>query len=338
MRKPTIAYGNSYHDKTRTNKIESFNDVRKHLGKNWQKHLELDKRGNVKDTLDNLVLIMRFDEILQDLAYNCHSESFASRGTLPWKQIKAGWSSADDAALRGYLSKTYGLYAPNKTKDAMFAVAMERAFHPVKEFLDTLPAWDDTKRVETLLIQYLGAEDTPHTRAVTRKMLVAAVARVYEPGIKFNQIPIIVGPQGIGKSILLEKLGGEWFSNSFTFTDMKDMRDAEKLRGCWIIELEALANLRKVDLGRLKSFVKRTDDKYRTSYGVFMESHLRQCIIVGTTTETGFLHIIAGDRCFLPVQVTGLSEQKPWDLTESDVKQIWAEVLSLYRRGETFTL
>ena len=338
MRKSTIADANSCHYKTRINKIEFFDDFDDCLNKNWQEHLELDKKGNVKDTLDNLVSIIRRDKVLQGIAYDCHSESITHRGALPWKQLKTGWSDADDAALRGYLSKTYGLYSPNKTKDAMFAVAMERAFHPVKEFLDTLPAWDETERVETLFTQYLGAEDTSHTRAVTRKMLVAAVARVYEPGIKFNQIPIIVGPQGIGKSILLEKLGGAWFSNSFTITDMRDTCNAEKLRGCWIIELETFTNLRKADFERVKSFVNRTDDKYRTGYEMYVENHPRQWIIVGTTTKTGFLQAITGNRCFWPVQVTGLSEQNPWDLTESDVKQIWAEALILYRRGEALTL
>lgn len=309
------------------------------LDDSWQEHLELDKRGNVKDTLDNLVLIMRSDEQLQAIAFNHHTDSITCRGPLPWQQVKPGWSDTDNAALKVYISKAYGLYSPTKTKDAVFAVAAERAFHPVKEYLASLSPWDGMARVETLLSRYFGSEDSPYTRAVARKMMVAAVARVYEPGIKFDQVPIIVGPQGIGKSTFFAKLGGMWFSDSLTLTDMKDKSGPEKLQGYWILELGELAGMRKADIETVKSFISRTDDKYRASYGVNVESHPRQCIVVGTTNaETGFLRDITGNRRFWPIQATGLSQQKPWQLGDKDVEQIWAETLVLYQRGENLYL
>jgi putative DNA primase/helicase len=305
----------------------------------WQEQLELDKKGAVKDTLDNIVLILRFDEALQEIAFNCHKDSIDCRGDLPWEQVKMGWNDSDNAALKVYMSKVYGVYSPTKTKDAILAVAAERAFHPIKEYLSSLPPWDGIERVETLLSYYFGSDDNSYTRAVARKTMVAAVSRVYEPGIKFDQVPIIVGPQGIGKSTFFAKLGRKWFSDSLTLTDMKDKSGPEKLQGYWILELGELAGMRKADIETVKSFISRTDDKYRASYGVNVESHLRQSIIVGTTNaETGFLRDITGNRRFWPVHVTGVSEKKPWQLTKEDVQQIWAETLVLYHLGENLFL
>ena len=305
----------------------------------WRKHLELDRKGNIKDTLDNIVCIIRGDEGLQGIAFNCHRDGINARGGLPWGQIKGGWNDSDAAALKVYLSKNYGIYSPTKTKDAVVAVAAERAYHPVREYLEGLPEWDGIPRVDTLLIDYFGAADNSYTRAVSRKSMVAAIARIYQPGVKFDSVPILNGPQGIGKSTFYAKLAGEWFSDSLTLTDMKDKSGPEKLQGYWILELGELAGMRKADIETVKSFISRVDDKYRASYGVNVESHPRQCIIVGTTNaETGFLRDITGNRRFWPVRVPGNSKKKPWQLTPEDVRQIWAETLVLYRKGENLYL
>lgn len=305
----------------------------------WQKQLDLDRSGNIRASLDNIVLILRHDENLQNIAFNLHRDGIDVRGSLPWKQAKSGWNDSDSAALKVYLSKTYGVYSPTKTKDAVVAVAAERAYHPIKAYLDSLPEWDGVPRVETLFIDYFGAEDSRYTRAVSRKSMIAAVARIYRPGVKFDCVPILNGPQGIGKSTFFAKLAGEWFSDSLTLTDMKDKAGPEKLQGYWILELGELAGMRKTDVETVKSFISRVDDKYRASYGVNVESHPRQCIIVGSTNaESGFLRDITGNRRFLPIRVNGGSAKKPWQMTEEDVKQIWAETLVLYRKGEKLYL
>lgn len=188
----------------------------------WQTALELDKQGKVKDTLDNIVLILRNDNELKHIAFNCHRDGIDAKGALPWEQVKCGWNDSDNASLKVYLSSKYGIYAPTKTKDAVLAVATERAYHPIKEYLDNLPKWDGVTRVENLLIDYFGADDNTYTKAVIRKTMVAAVARIYHPGTKFDSVLILNGPQGIGKSTFFAKLAGEWFSDSLTITDMKD--------------------------------------------------------------------------------------------------------------------
>ena len=215
-------------------------------------------------------------------------------------------------------------------------VSSERLYHPVKEYLGSLK-WDGTRRLDTLLIDYLGAEDTPYVRAVTRKTLVAAVARIYQPGIKFDSILVLNGPQGIGKSTLFARLGGQWYSDSLSITDMKDKTAAEKLQGYWILELGELVGIKKMDVETVKSFISRTDDKYRQAYGVNVESHPRSCIIVGSTnSDGGFLRDITGNRRFWPVQVTGCGKYHPWELT--DVDQIWAEAIERYNSGEELFL
>ena len=258
-------------------------------------------------------------------------------GDLPWKQVKPGWGDTDISCAKLYFERVYGIWSPTKFKDALLAVvSAERLYHPIKEYFETLQ-WDGTERVDTLLIDYLGAEDTPYVRAVTRKTLAAAVARVYEPGIKFDSILVLNGPQGIGKSTLFTLLGKQWYSDSLSITDMKDKTAAEKLQGYWILELGELAGMKKVDVETMKSFVTRTDDKFRQSYGVVVESHPRSCIIVGSTnSEGGFLRDITGNRRFWPVHVSGNGKFHPWELTEVD--QIWAEAIERYRAGEELYL
>ena len=303
----------------------------------WQASLEIDNRGELKNTLTNMILILRHDPNLEGIFYNELRESIDVSGELKWKKFKNGWNKTDEASLAGYIDLNYNLYSPGKLKEAVLKVAVERSRHPIKEYLKGLPKWDGIKRVDELLIKYLGAEDNIYTREVTRKTLVAAISRIYNPGIKFDTTLVLVGKQGIGKSTIFAKLGGKFFSDSLSISDMKDKTAAEKLQGYWIIEMGELAGIRKVDEDTLKSFLTRVDDKFRASYGYTVEDHPRQCIIVGTTNqEAGFLRDITGGRRFWPVNVSGETKDKPWEI--KDIEQIWAEVLLYYEEGERLTL
>lgn len=221
----------------------------------------------------------------------------------------------------------------------MTKVTDDRSYHPIREYFDALPPWDGTPRVETVLIDYLGAEDNEYVRAVTRKALCAAYMRIYHPGIKFDYITVLNGEQGIGKSTLIAKLGMEWFSDSLTLSDMNDKTAAEKLQGYWIHEIGEMAGMRKADLEKVKAFVSRQDDKYRASFGRRVAPHPRQCIFFGTTnSENGYLRDITGNRRFWNVRVPGTGRIKPWDLTQETVDQIWAEVVILAGAGEKLFL
>ncbi|MBR6473434.1 MAG: virulence protein E, partial [Firmicutes bacterium] len=167
----------------------------------------------------------------------------------------------------------------------------------------------------------------------------AAVSRIYKPGIKFDHILVLNGPQGIGKSTFISKLGMEWYSDSLSISDMNDKTAAEKLQGYWIHEIGELAGIRKADIDKVKAFISRQDDKYRASYGRRVTPHPRQCVFFGTTNaESGFLRDITGNRRFWAVRTPGTGFLKPWDLTQDDVDQIWAEALYLAGQGETLFL
>jgi len=307
---------------------------------NWQTKLELDKNGGISESLTNFVTILRYDQRLHEIAYNEHSCGISIRDAelLPWEQLKPGWSDADLASLTAYLDCVYHIFSPSKLKNALLTITAERAFHPIKEYLEGLPAWDGNKRLETLLIDYLGAEDSSYVRAVTRKTLVAAVARVYEPGIKFDTVLVLSGPQGIGKSMFFAKLGGIWFSDSLTISDMRDKTGAEKLQGFWIMEIGEMNGIKKVEVETVKSFASRQDDKFRVAYGTVVESHPRQCVICGTSNSQHFLRDVTGNRRFWPVQVTGECALHPWNMDKPLLEQIWAEALTLYNAGEELIL
>lgn len=312
--------------------IEDFADE-----EDWQSRLELEKNGKIKDTLSNISTILRFDPALQAIVFNQFKNLIDVIGELPWPQVKPGWGDTDMACAKLYFERTYGIWSPTKFKDALLGVvSVERLYHPVKEYLGKL-SWDGVERLDTLLIDYLGAEDTPYVRAAIRKTLVAAVARIYRPGVKFDSILVLNGAQGIGKSTLFLKLGGPWYSDSLSISDMKDKTAPEKLQGYWILELGELAGIKKMDVETVKSFITRTDDKYRQSYGVSVESHPRSCIIVGTTnSDGGFLRDITGNRRFWPVRVTGSGKYHAWELSEVD--QIWAEAIVRFKAGEELFL
>ena len=210
----------------------------------------------------------------------------------------------------------------------------------MKEYLESLPDWDGQERVETLLIDYLGAEDTRYVREATRKALTAAVTRIYEPGAKFDTVLVLQGPQGIGKSMIFDRLAVRWFSDRLSIADMRDSKTgSEKLQGYWIIEISEMVGMRKVEAESVKSFISTNDDIYRAAYGRNTESHPRRCIIVGSTNEEmGFLRDTTGNRRFWPVRVPGGKDRHPWDITKEDVAQIWAEVMVGYELGESLLL
>jgi putative DNA primase/helicase len=305
----------------------------------WQKLLEIEKNGTVKNTLRNLTLILEHDPALKGIVFNQLSDSLEIKSEVPWLHPSRFWRDADDAQLISYVDSHYGTFSARNYEIAVTKVADDRSYHPIREYLDSLPPWDGFLRVETLLPVYLGAEDNQYVRAVTKKTLCAAVARVLKPGIKFDNILVLNGPQGVGKSTLIARLGGEWYSDSLSLTDMNDKTAAEKLQGYWLLEIGELAGMRKADIDKVKAFISRQDDKYRASFGRRVTSHPRQCVFFGTTnSEKGYLRDITGNRRFWTVKTPGGGIKRTWQLKDEDVKQIWAETLVYVRADEKLYL
>lgn len=311
---------------------EDFKELESEDATVWIESLIYDKKGNLDSCLNNVLMIMKCDPRMKNIVFNQMADNLEIKGAVPWKHPDKFWRDADDAQLEAFLAGNYTEFSKAKIQTAITKVADDRSYHPVREYLDMLPDWDGIPRVDTLLIDYLGTEDNAYVRAVTRKTLCAAVCRVKFPGCKFDTMLVLNGPQGIGKSTFIFKLGGEWFSDSLTISDMKDKTAAEKLQGFWIIEVGELAGMRKMDVETVKGFLSRQDDKYRASYGRRVSSHPRQGIIIGTTNaEEGFLRDITGGRRFWPVMVPGGGSKRIWDMTAEEVAQIWAEVLTIYK-------
>ena len=158
--------------------------------------------------------ILQNDPQLQNIVFNQQLDGMEIKGEVPWKHPSKYWRDADDAQLISYVDSHYGTFSQRNYQIAVTKVADDRSYHPIREYLAALPEWDGVPRVDTLLIDYLGAEDNSYVRAVTRKTLCAAVRRVQAPGVKFDTMLVLNGPQGIGKSTLISRLAGEWFSDS----------------------------------------------------------------------------------------------------------------------------
>lgn len=313
---------------------DEFEDITDWLGK-----LEYNKRGELENTLSNLLLILKNDENLKGIVFNQLSDGMEIRGEVPWKHPSKFWRDADDAQLISYIDLAYGTFSARNYEIAVAKVTDDRSYHPIRTFLDNLPEWDGGKRLDTLLIDYLGAKDNEYVRAVTRKTLVGAIARVLNPGCKYDTMLVLNGPQGIGKSTLISKIGGEWFSDSLHLSDTKDKTAAEKLQGYWILEIGELAGLRKAEVDTLKGFISKQNDIYRASFGRRATPHLRQCVFIGTTNaENGYLRDVTGNRRFWPVKVPGGGYKRVWDITTGELQQIWAEALTYYRKKESIYL
>ena len=306
----------------------------------WKKKLEYeDKSLQLKNTLRNLTLILENDPKLKDIVFNQHLDGMEIKGSVPWKHPSKFWRDADDAQLISYVDENYGTFSQRNFDIAVAKVTDDRSYHPIREFLQALPEWDKVERVDTLLIDYLGAADNKYVRAVTRKTLCAAACRVLNPGCKFDTMLVLNGSQGIGKSTLIAKLGGEWFSDSLSLNDTKDKTAAEKLQGYWILEIGELAGLRKAEVETLRSFLSRQNDIYRASFGKRTTPHPRQCVFFGTTNaESGYLRDTTGNRRFWPVKTPGGGSKRSWDVTQEDVLQIWAEVMHYVKVGEKLYL
>jgi len=306
----------------------------------WLGKLELDEKNKYANTINNVVVILNNDPNLKGkFGFNQFEQRETISGNLPWRKFSEGKDivDADDAGLRHYVERVYGISNMAKVKDAFDLVVRANKYHPVKDYLSALK-WDGRPRLDRLLVKYMGAEDCPYTWAVTRKTLTAAVARVFRPGIKFDFVLTQVGPEGKGKSELFSKLAGQWFSD--TFNGVHGKESFEQLQGVWMIEIGELSGLKKADVDAVKLYIAKKADRYRVAYGKRTDNFPRQCIFVGTTNELQFLTSINGNRRFWPVVIwfdTPLYSVFD-DLDQDEINQIWAEAVDRYNEGEELFL
>lgn len=301
--------------------------------------LKRDKNGTPESDVYNCLVVLNQDPTLKG---KIRLDEFAHRlvviDDLPWrgKDETPYWTDTDDACLRNYFATKYLIKGKGIIDDALQEVTQDNKFHPVREYLKGL-TWDGECRLDTLFIDYIGAEDTDYIRAVTRKWMCGAVARVMDPGVKFDTAIVLYGSQGLGKSLILERLGRKWFNNSLV--DIKTKDALEQIQGSWIVELAELAPTYKNDNEIVKAFISRTSDRFRSPYGRRTEEYPRQCVFAGSTNNLMFLKDRTGNRRFWPI--TGDKDRKTknaWELSKDEIDQLWAEAFTYWAEGEPLVL
>lgn len=306
----------------------------------WLEQLEVDGKGNYLATVDNAFLMIENDPNLKGrFARDIFERVDRVVKNTPWDgnvpEHGRILNDDDDAGLRRYIEKVYKISSAPKIGDALRLILKANEFHPVRDYLKPLK-WDGVERLDTLLIDFLNAEDCDYVRAITRKTMVAAVARVMRPGIKFDYVLTMIGKEGIKKSSILQKLGGAWFSDSFSTVTGKE--SGEQVQGVWLMEIGELAGLKKAEVEAIKLFISKRQDRYRPAYGKRVEEYPRQCVFIATTNEYDFLKSQTGNRRFWPVEVSASENCVFEDLTDEDVEQIWAEAKHYYQQGEALWL
>lgn len=308
---------------------------------NWIALLDVSAlTGQPKKTTDNIIIILENDPLLKGkMRFDEFSNRVLVTGALPWDKNVAtrSWTDNDDAGMRHYLEKAHGITGVNKVFDACSLVCHKHSINAVADWLNALPEWDGVPRLDRLFVEYLGAEDTEYVRAVARKSFAAAVARALKPGVKYDTMPILVGPQGIGKSTLLRIMGGEWFSDSLSSFEGKEAY--ELIQGSWLLELGELNGLSKAEMNVVKQFLSKLSDIFREPYGRRTSEFPRRCVFFGTTNESEFLRDKTGNRRFWPVDCGKNPPTKNvFKQLDDEAPQIWAEALLAWKNGEKLFL
>lgn len=310
---------------------EDYNDE-------WKAELEYTKSGKLLCNIANIILILENDPALAGhIVHDLFTGMDSAKDGLPWNKNANQWTDTDDANLRVWLEKHYDITGKEKIADALTAVLTRHSYHPIRDYLSGL-TWDGVPRLDRIIIDYMGAEDSELNRAMSRKHFVAAVARVFNPGCKYDYCLIMSGAEGIGKSTLLRVMGGRWFNDSITTLEGKE--GMEQLRRAWIVELGELSSIKRSDVEQVKAHLSKQVDIYRAAYARRVLEHPRQCVFCGTTNEALFLKGDTGNRRFWVIPVVAeLRKYKDWsEAIRRDRDQLWAEAVHYYKQGEPLYL
>ena len=330
-------------------------DIKKHIKSDiWpraeiQRQIdELDKRG--KDFMvDKCMLVLLHDEEVDGFYFDTLSYREVI-GKSPWRgkyQTSNFWSDNDLKCFCSFCSEKYRFRpSVNSVDEALRSCTSDsrngRIVNPLAAFLDDLRGtWDGKPRLGTILSEVCGTPKSPYVEDVMKKFMVGAISRIYNPGTKFDNVLILHGGQGSGKSSFSSLLapGGDDFYSSLDFSMMDDIKTTgELVQGKLVIELEEMGGLRKTSQRKVKSGISRTTDRYREAYSKKSEDHGRTCVFIGTVNPEvgrGILTDMTGNRRYWPVSSPGrgLSYDKIKEIMDEKRNQLWAEALFYYDSG-----
>lgn len=302
--------------------------------KNWRLDFKLEARtGKPEDDIRNWDLISNNDPVFDALYYNELSLSIEVDEDLPWRKLRPGqetFSNGDRSSLALYIERQYHI-RPGRgyLDDLINDRAYRRRVNPVRDYLESL-SWDGTKRVETCLP---GVVATAYTKLVARKCMTAAVARMMEPGIKWDHMLVIYGLEGLGKSHWIDKMAKGYSSKLGRIGDKDTLITMQR---SWIMTSDEGHTMKKADFDAQKEFITGTADIFRMPYEREAQVHKRHCVIWGTTNDDVFLKRQEGNRRFLVVRSEGKVDFNL--LTDEYIDQVWAEAMHYYREGEQLWL
>lgn len=318
------------YDKANQKLAEEY--TRQAAKRNSQIPLKYDGKGQVLNTIQNYLTIIKNDPNFSSIKFNLLT--YSPEKTVDFKTER--WTDADDSWAREYIESTYGIHNQNKLDDALRIVFKEREYHPIKNIIDNTE-WDGQNRIETLLIKWLKCEDTPYTREVSRLIFAGGIHRLYNPGCKFDDVPVLIGTkQGEGKSTFVRWLAlqDDFFTEVCEFDGQKGI---EAIEGAWICEIAELLALTKArEVEAVKAYLTKVCDKYRRPFDKRVTEHKRQCVFIGTTNKEQFLTDKTGNRRFYPVKVhqSGYELFDNKEQIQAEILQCWAEAKARMLKGE----
>lgn len=290
------------------------------------------KNGGIVPCLSNIHDILRDDPQWRGvLALNEFSYVICKRRPPPFESEPGEWDANDDVQTAMWLTRNYSFAPdPGKVAEAVEALAKSCKFHPVRDYLDALE-WDGVERLDDWITDYVGAPKTPYVMRVSRWFLMGMVARVMQPGIKFDCCLVLEGAQGRRKSSMLRVLAGEWFGD--TDLDLHNKDSMNSIRGKWLYEFAELDSLARAEAARQKSFLSRQVDEFRPPYGRRDIRSPRQLVFGGSTNEWSWNKDATGGRRFWPI-VCGQDIDCEGLAAVRD--QLFAEAYQLYKQGRRF--
>lgn len=306
--------------------------------------LELTEKGEVKNTLSNLIYIMENDpRVMNRLRLNTLSRMPDVYGGMPWDNgiCVRQWTNNDDSNLVLFMEGYKLKMSQVRTMQLVDIVSDRNKYNPIIERLKSIE-WDGKEHVSRLLPDYLGAEDNEYTAGVMRLFMKGLCSRAHKPGTKFDTMMILKGKQGDGKSTFarLLALDDAWFTDGIE--SVEGTRPREEIRGKWVVEFKELLGMRRAkDAEAIKGFIDTRSDTYRPAYGRRAEDFPRTCCFIGTTNKDTFLVDKTGNRRFLVINTDRSKATKSLFDRQAidDFEQAWAEIMHEYHEnGERFDL